>query len=114
GNPRCFIHPHNAYLEWFAEEGIVGLLGFTCFVGIVFVSLARRLVANRDSLILWGLAATVGVRLMPLFVTTSFFNNWAAVPFWLALGWAMSFNDRAKRQIFSRLFEALGRFGRIR
>jgi O-antigen ligase len=94
GYSRCYLHPHNAYMEWFAEGGAFGLVGFVGFVAVIAVSLWRRLWAPGADLILWGLAAVVGMRLMPLFVSTSFFHNWAAIPFWLALGWAMSYQPR--------------------
>jgi O-antigen ligase len=88
---RCHTHTHNAYLEWFSEGGVVGLLGFVGFVFTVGFGLLRRVASQKADVVLWGLAAMLGVRLLPFFITTSFFNNWAAIPFWLALGWAMSY-----------------------
>jgi O-antigen ligase len=91
GYPRCYTHPHNAYLEWFSEEGIVGLLGFIAFVVVIARGVLVRLMSRESDLILWGLGAMLAVRLAPVFISTGFFNNWAAIPFWLALGWAMSY-----------------------
>jgi len=88
---RCYTHPHNAYMEWLAEGGGVGFLGFIGFVVAVFIGLVRRLRGPDADPVLWGLAVMIAVRLMPLFVSTSFFHNWSAIPFWLALGWAMSY-----------------------
>jgi len=59
GFPHCFTHPHNAYMEWFAEGGIIGLAGFCGFVLIVIVALWKRLRA-RDGLLLWGLLSHSG------------------------------------------------------
>jgi O-antigen ligase len=92
--PRCFTHAHNIYLEWFSEGGLAGLLGFAGFVTTVFAGLIRRFRVHKDDIVLWGLAAMLTIRLAPFFVSTSFFNNWSAIPFWLYLGWAMSYRLR--------------------
>ncbi|MFA5040789.1 MAG: O-antigen ligase family protein [Bdellovibrionales bacterium] len=97
-HPRCYTHTHNVYLEWFSEGGIVGLLGFIGFVLVVGIGLGRRLILHKADLILWGLAAMLAVRLMPVFISTSFFNNWSAIPFWLVLGWAMSYTPSLSQQ----------------
>ncbi|MGA7799333.1 MAG: O-antigen ligase family protein, partial [Gammaproteobacteria bacterium] len=31
--PGCNLHPHNMYIQWFAESGIPGLIGFAILVG---------------------------------------------------------------------------------
>lgn len=95
GHPPCATHPHNAYLEWFSEGGFVGLAGFTGFVLTIAFGLIRRIKAKKENLVLFGQTAMLGTRLMPFFVCTSFFNNWSAIPFWLALGWAMSYKPKA-------------------
>jgi O-antigen ligase len=86
---RCYTHPHNSYLEWFSEGGFVGLLGFAAFAATVLIGTLRKLWAREAGPVLWGLSALLAVRLMPLFISTSFFNNWSAIPFWLALGWVL-------------------------
>ncbi len=95
GYSRCYQHPHNAYMEWFAEGGFVGLLGFAGFALTVGFCLLRRLLSRESDLVLWGLSIMLAVRLMPLFISTGFFNNWSAIPLWLAIGWAMSYKPKA-------------------
>ncbi|MAR56533.1 MAG: hypothetical protein CMM93_05065 [Rickettsiales bacterium] len=84
---RCNLHPHNMYLEWLVEAGLIGLIGF---VGIVLCWLrpipARFAELRRDPLCV-GLLITLVIRLWPLASTTSFFTSWSAVPFWLMAGW---------------------------
>jgi hypothetical protein len=96
GDERCYSHPHNPYMEWFSEGGLVGLFGFIGFALTVGLGLWRRLEVRDADLVLWGLSAMLIMRLMPFVISTSFFNNWSAIPFWLALGWAMSYKPALK------------------
>ena len=89
GYSRCYTHPHNIYMEWFSEGGAVGLVGLSAFVIVLFTTLGRSLRTQPGNLVLWGVSFMLLVRLAPFFTSTSFFNNWSAIPFWLAVGWAM-------------------------
>jgi O-antigen ligase len=89
--PRCATHPHNIYLEWLADAGLVGLGLFLWMI----VALGRRLIpglepARRD----WaycGIFVTLIARLWPLASWTSIHHAWSAVPFWLLVGWGLSY-----------------------
>ena len=87
---RCNLHPHNMYVEWFAESGAPGLLGFLVLIGVWLRRLWRagRSVQWRG----WVLGPAVGafIYLWPVATTGSFFSNWNAVTFWLVLGWALA------------------------
>lgn len=102
--PRCYTHPHNAYLEVLSEQGIVGFLFFIAFIVIVARSLILRLLSPHADLMLLGMSAMLTVRLMPFFISTAFFNNWAAIPFWLALGWTMSYKPMDKKADWTAVF----------
>jgi lipopolysaccharide/colanic/teichoic acid biosynthesis glycosyltransferase/O-antigen ligase len=92
-NLRCYVHPHNIYLEWFSEDGLLGLGGFIVCVVILFAAIRRRLMTQKNNVVLWGVGFALAVRLLPLFASTSFFNNWSAIPFWLCVGWALQGED---------------------
>ncbi len=87
---RCNLHPHNMYIQWFAESGIPGLVGFVVLVGVWLRRLWRTGRQVNWSGWLTGPAIGVFVYLWPLGPTGGFFSNWNAVTFWLVLGWALA------------------------
>jgi O-antigen ligase len=92
--PRCASHPHNLYLEWLADLGLVGLGLFLWMI----VALGRRFIAGlRPGLRDWaycGIFATFLARLWPLASWTSIHHAWSAVPFWLLVGWGLAYHAR--------------------
>ncbi len=90
GYPRCAPHPHNIYLEWLVETGIVGLTGFVVAMVLVLGVLWRDMRRHSGDMLSAALTVTLFVRLWPLASSTSFFHGWSAIPFWLVLGWALA------------------------
>jgi len=88
--PGCNLHPHNMYVQWLAESGAPGLIGFLILIGVWFSNL--RLAIDRSGCSAWLLGPALGVfiQLWPFMPTGSFFSNWNATTFWLILGWALS------------------------
>jgi O-antigen ligase len=89
--PRCLGHPHNAYLQWLTECGLVGLGLYLAFVAFSLRELVRWAPDNRDNLIFYALAASLALRFWPLAAGTSFFSSWAAEPLFLVLGWSLAY-----------------------
>ena len=91
GYSRCASHPHNIYLEWLTEGGIIGLTGFILAMFFVLRRLLAHAGANRHNYLFIALMITYSVRLWPIASTTSFFHGWSAIPFWLVMGWALAY-----------------------
>ncbi|MDA8329265.1 MAG: O-antigen ligase family protein [Betaproteobacteria bacterium] len=87
---RCAPHPHNIYLQWLSEGGLIALLGFIAAMSLVMRHVWRYARKHRDNYLVMGLAVTLVARLWPLASSTSFFHGWAAIPFWMMLGWVMA------------------------
>ncbi|MEJ0010328.1 MAG: O-antigen ligase family protein [Alphaproteobacteria bacterium] len=87
---RCPQHPHNIYLQWFAENGIVGLGLYcgmlACWIGTV----ARRSFVWSNEPLATALVVTLLVRLWPLAVGTNLFSSWSAMTLWLVAGWLLA------------------------
>lgn len=103
---RCNLHPHNIYLEWAIEAG---LLGLSLFVGMVslWVRVAiQELRELRCNPVFVGLFITLLIRLWPLATSTSFFTAWSAVPMWLMVGWLLAIIHHQRKAIAEREISA--------
>jgi len=91
GEYRCSTHPHNTYLEIFAETGIVGFLTVViCFIYIT-VNLINLIFKENKlknfPLFLFNL--TIFINLFPFLPTGSFFNNWISILYYLPIGFLL-------------------------
>lgn len=91
GEYRCSTHPHNTYLEIFAETGIVGfLIVVICFIYIT-VNLINLIFKENKlknfPLFLFNL--TIFINLFPFLPTGSFFNNWISILYYLPIGFLL-------------------------
>lgn len=86
----CSIHPHNIYLEWLAESGLIGLGLFLAILwqwgGILW---CHRVIWLKDPMLV-GAFLVLFVRLIPILPSGSFFIAWASIPVWLMAGWVLS------------------------
>lgn len=87
---RCNLHPHNMYIEWLVEAGLIGLGGFLLLMALVVREVVRAFPVWRTDPVFLGLLITLVIRLWPLASTTGFFTAWSAVPFWLVVGWLLA------------------------
>ncbi len=88
----CNLHPHNSYVEWFAELGVPGLLAFLLLVAALTRETWRATKANRGAGRIMA-ALSLGVMAMhffPLMVTQSFFSNWPALLLWYSISIAIA------------------------
>lgn len=92
----CNTHPHNFYLHLLSETGIIGFILFLLFFLFLFYNLIinlYKIIRNKNNEInktkfffLLGLCLS----LFPLFPSSSFYNNWLLVLFYLNLGFLIN------------------------
>ena len=88
---HCHAHPHNIYLEFLSESGIVGFVFFVAFVVIIFVTFARRVMKNTiDPGAAGFFAGALSVSLFPFAATQSYFSNWPAMLLWYSISLTMA------------------------
>lgn len=89
----CVRHPHNIYIEWMAEAGIIGLMLFLMLIG-AWINHMRQQWRNPhqdlpDYYRHLGYGLSLLSFLWPFTSSMSFFTNWNAVLFWWILALAM-------------------------
>jgi O-antigen ligase len=91
GGVLCNMHPHNAYLEWFSEAGLPGLILFSLLVIVLLIKALRyfKQAEGIYRLLPASAFAAVLVNFFPLMVTQSIFSNWPAILLWYSV--ALSF-----------------------
>ncbi len=88
---NCARHPHNPYLEWLADTGLIGLglfvlLAFSWSRDAVRTVWQQRFAAPHIYLPTLALAVGLIPFLWPLQGNMSIFTNWNAVLFWWTIG----------------------------
>jgi O-antigen ligase len=80
------LHPHQLYLEWLSETGLVGTLGFVALIAFLLREMRENWPGWRAQPLIAGAVAATLVRLWPITSSGSFFANWNEAIFWFLLG----------------------------
>jgi O-antigen ligase len=90
GHSACAAHPHNVYLEWLVEGGVVALGGFVAAVMLIGRRLLGAWPVLRHDYVFVALLVTAVLRLFPASSATSLTRSWFSMPLWLVIGWALA------------------------
>ena len=97
----CSIHPHNPYVEWFSETGVLGLMLFIALLVAMASQALRgmRAKTQEQQLLHAFAAAVVLLNFFPLLGTQSFFSNWPGILLWYSVSTGLaSLNLLSPRQ----------------
>lgn len=93
----CAYHPHNIYLEWFSEFGIVGLSLFLLLLisilKTIFNAVAIAKISEIRTLAIGTLTAIL-IKLLPFLPSSGFFKNWYATPLWFMIGFGLALSKK--------------------
>ena len=84
----CSTHPHNTYIQFLAETGLVGFL----FIFIIFLYLGIKIIDyfKKDSNKLYpesALLIGIFINLWPIIPTGNFFNNWISMIYFIPISY---------------------------
>jgi O-antigen ligase len=88
----CNLHPHNPYLEWFAETGIMGLLLFISLVLCLFITAIKNFIKQNgtERLLPALVLACLIINFFPFMPTQSIFSNWPTILLWYSVSVTLS------------------------
>ena len=92
-NYSCVSHPHNIYLQWLVETGLVGFIIFIFYLLSVIFSIIKY---NYYKYSLIALASILIV-FWPLMSTGSLIKNWNGISTFLIIGICLSINKLNKK-----------------
>jgi O-antigen ligase len=88
---ECMQHPHNIYLEWLSEGGLITFAVFVMFVVSLFVALLRLIRQGPVNPVSAGfLAGALLVTFFPFTASQSFLSNWPAILLWFSVALTMA------------------------
>lgn len=82
---QCSTHPHQIYLEFLAEQGIIGSLSVLTLIFLIFLNFYNYFKSSKNFLILFPLAFLTS-HFLPLVPSASFFANSFQTLFWIVFG----------------------------
>lgn len=86
-----YPHPHNIYLEFLSESGIIGFVFFIVFIVTILVTFVRKTMRHAiDHATTGFFAGALLICLFPFAVTQSYFSNWPAILHWYSLSLVMA------------------------
>lgn len=96
-------HPHNAYIEWFAESGLVGVFLFIAMIFVLIKQAVSDFLKNigKERIIpAFAIAACI-MNFFPFSPTQSFFSNWPAILLWLSMAVSFSSLNLLKKKVLT-------------
>lgn len=90
---RCTTHPHQTYLEFLSEHGLVGsatMLFVIFYITIKGIKIYRK----NKSMVHLGSISFILTQFIPLLPSGSFFTSWAAIIFWTNFAILLLYNNK--------------------
>jgi len=92
-NYVCVSHPHNIYLQWLVESGVLGLIFFILYLSSLFYFILIKKI-NEYSLLSF---ATLLVLFWPIMSTGSLLKNWNGVSTFYIIGICITLTKLKKK-----------------
>tara|TARA_B100001175_G_scaffold295481_1_gene283582 strand:+ start:23709 stop:24920 length:1212 start_codon:yes stop_codon:yes gene_type:complete len=100
-SPQCSTHPHNTYIQLFAELGIIGVVfiflffSYFCWQYLKFFYLQIKKKLIKQNYLLLTITGII-INFFPFTTTGNFFNNWLSFFYFFPIGLLIFFNQNIK------------------
>jgi len=84
---RCWSHPHNFYLQWLTENGLIGFIFFLFYIFFIFYRVLR---SNSDETYNKYSFIALSVIFWPIMSTGSLLKNWHGIETFFIIGLSLS------------------------
>ena len=88
-NYGCASHPHNTYIQWLAEGGILTFISFLLFLATIFYFL---LIGKNQKIFKYISIACIIILFWPIMSTGSLIKNWNGILTFYIIGLCISLN----------------------
>ena len=93
----CGNHPHNFYIQLFAELGVIGLIiGILLYISLIYQCLRSNLKSKNCPLALTSFIIPLAL-FFPLQQHGSFFGQWGNLFIWFSIGFAICQTEYIKK-----------------
>ena len=97
GSNYCGNHPHNYYIQLFAETGLIGLIaGFSMFLGIIYTVYKARETNKECPMALLYFIIPI-IIFFPFQQTGNFFGQWGNLFIWFCISFCIAQNQNYKK-----------------
>ena len=90
---RCWSHPHNFYLQWLTENGLIGFLFFLTYIIFIFY---KVIFSSKDSDYKKYSFIALIIIFWPIMSTGSFLKNWHGIETFFIIGLCLSLTNIIK------------------
>lgn len=90
---RCSTHPHQVYLEFLSEHGLLGTIIIISVIFYILFESIKIYSKNKNSIHLASILFIIS-QLLPIIPSGSFFTNWNATIFWFNFSILVFFNNK--------------------
>ena len=98
-NDRCSTHPHQIYLEFLSELGLIGTITIISILFYIILQSIKIYFINKNTIHLASILYVIS-QLLPFIPSGSFFTSWNSTIFWINFSILIFYNLKYYKNIY--------------